>query len=241
MLRKVSLKWIILTLLAVLLEIVMFKLGFWQLRRYHEKQEILQTYQQKLKQHPISWQTFLALRNKQFTRVKVEGFYINQKTLLLDNRWNNGKLGYEVLTPFKVRLGMKLLLVNRGWIAAPPLRSELPHLKNVDGMQQLSGYIMKPVAQGFMLGKNIEDKTLPWPLRIQQINMNEIADVTQVAFYPYILRLAPDHPTGFIRDWPLVNMTPARHLGYAIQWFVLALVLIIAYLILMWHERKWKP
>jgi len=236
-LQKNKLKWLVLTLAVIFFEIVMIQLGFWQLRRYHEKQLVLQQYQQNLKQQPISWQTFLGVRDKIFRRVTVDGYYLNEKTLLLDNRWNNGKLGYEVLTPFKIRLGMKILLVNRGWVPAWPERSRLPEIEPVKGLQQLTGYIVKPPAQGFMLGKNIDETTLRWPIRIQQININEIAGVTQLLFYPYVLRLDQANPSGFIRQWELVNITPARHFGYAIQWFLLSLVLLIGYLIL-WSRGK---
>ena len=216
-------------ILVIILLLVMINLGFWQLRRYHEKQQLLAEYDRHIEAPTLVWQDFL-LKKQNFRRVKLTGHYLKNKTLLLDNRWHNNQLGYEVLTPFKIDNQEKYLLVNRGWVAAPRSRQQQPNIKSLPSQQHLSGYVLKPAKPGFMLGENIEaDKQ--WPLRIQQIKLSDIADVTQLNFYPYVLRLLPTDGNELIQDWRLVNITPARHLGYAIQWFLMSLTLIIVYLI----------
>jgi surfeit locus 1 family protein len=47
---------------------------------------------------------------------------------------------------------------------------------------------------------------------------------------PRVLRLAPESDHGFRRDWPTVSMTPQRHYGYAVQWFGLAVALLVMYI-----------
>jgi surfeit locus 1 family protein len=60
----------------------------------------------------------------------------------------------------------------------------------------------------------------------------------QVPLAPRVLRLDPALPLGYARDLDLLPNTlpPSRHLGYAVQWFAMALtVLLIATLL---HVRR---
>jgi surfeit locus 1 family protein len=66
-------------------------------------------------------------------------------------------------------------------------------------------------------------------LVIQRIDMKDIQRETHQAFYPFILRLNKADPHGFVRDWTITTVEPARHVGYAVQWFAMALTLLIAY------------
>ena len=50
--------------------------------------------------------------------------------------------------------------------------------------------------------------------------------------YPFIIRLSPQAEYGFVRDWPVVAMSVERHFGYALQWFAIALVIIILFIVL---------
>jgi cytochrome oxidase assembly protein ShyY1 len=47
--------------------------------------------------------------------------------------------------------------------------------------------------------------------------------------FPWELRLAPDQPGGFRRDWPVVNVSPEKHRGYALQWFTMAAALLLLF------------
>jgi cytochrome oxidase assembly protein ShyY1 len=47
------------------------------------------------------------------------------------------------------------------------------------------------------------------------------------AFFSYQLRLDQDSPGALQTGWATVSVQPAKHTGYAVQWFVMALVLLI--------------
>ncbi len=218
-------------ILVIILFMTMVGLGFWQLQRYHEKQQLLSTYHRNMKAPPLPWNQFLVTGGD-FRRVTVTGHYLNCKTLLLDSRWHKSRLGYDLLTPFKVSGEDKVLLVNRGWVAAGRTRQDLPIIEVVSGKQTLNGYVLQPEKSGFMLGNTIESGNQP-PLRIQQIDIKVIQQATDLDFYPYVLRLLPTDGNEFLQDWQIVNVTPPRHLAYAIQWFVMSVVLVIAYFIFL--------
>ena len=41
-----------------------------------------------------------------------------------------------------------------------------------------------------------------------------------------------------VREWPIVVMTPTRHYAYAVQWFAMAFVLLVIYLMLSFKKSE---
>lgn len=193
--------------LCILFILLFCWLGVWQIHRYHFKKTLVQTHRQ--------------------TQV-VEGDYQNAQTMFIQNKFYNNRPGFEVLTPLKLAGEKKLLLVDRGWIAEP-LNHQLPVLDKVKGLQKVSGHVRFLNEYQFILGPNIPNP-LTVPLVMQKININELSQLTHEEFYPYILQLDKAEPNGFAREWLVSAMTPEHHLGYAMQWFLMALVLFTAYL-----------
>lgn len=208
--------------------IILFcNLGIWQLHRSHYKKNLLTTFQQRLTEAP---KPFLQIANTintnelQFQSVKLEGYYLNDLTMFVQNQFYQDQLGYEVLTPVKIDGQQKLLLIDRGWIPANKIHS----IDKVLGKQPIVGYIKLINEYQFILGKNIMQPN-SLPLILQKINIQDISQNTHRLFYPYILRLTTVQH-AFIRHWIITTMTPERHMGYAIQWFTMAFVLLLAFL-----------
>ena len=69
------------------------------------------------------------------------------------------------------------------------------------------------------------------PLLVQDANghalRQAIEKTTGVTLFPRELRLDVDQPAGFRRDWPVVNVSPQKHKGYAVQWFTMAAALLL--------------
>ena len=47
---------------------------------------------------------------------------------------------------------------------------------------------------------------------------------------PYPVRIDDGQPGALAVDWQIVNVSPAKHRGYAVQWFTMAAVLAIIFL-----------
>src|SRR3990167_195021 len=178
-------------------------LGIWQLHRYTYKKQLLSTYQNRL-------------------TVTVKGEYLNALTILLQNQFYQGQVGFDVLTPLKIKGEKKLLLVDRGWIKANPDQTA-PTINPVTGEQSLKGYIKLMNERSFILGKNILNP-LTSPLMIQRLDFDELSHVMHQSFYPDVLRLNASEPNGFLRNWVVTTILPERHMAYAVQWFAMAFV-----------------
>mgnify|MGYP000143624448 CR=1 FL=1 len=55
----------------------------------------------------------------------------------------------------------------------------------------------------------------------------------------YQLRLDQDSPGALQTGWAAVSVQPAKHTGYAVQWFVMALVLLLMTLIANSNLVEW--
>jgi len=209
------------TLLIPCLLLTMFFcfLSSWQFHRYHFKQNLIATYQQRLTAAPIP---FIQLPNSnlEFRRVEVTGLYLHNLTLFIQNQFYRGQVGYEVITPLKILGDKKLLLIDRGWVKNIPFDT-------LTMMQHIMGYVKLINESQFILGKNITN-TSHFPLMMQKIDINELQQLTKQSFYPFIIRLDPKAANGFIRDWTINTVAPQQHLSYAIQWLVMAVILLVA-------------
>ncbi len=210
--------------------IVFCLLGNWQWHRYHYKKHLVEHYQAQLVSPLKPLETLLRDPSHpplEFQHVSVSGHYINELTVLLENRFHQDKMGFEVLTPLQIPGSKQIVLVNRGWIPKPD-QALLPKLAYIGTEQHITGYLKLNQEYQFILGNNINDMT-HWPLVMQKIDIDALSQLTGQSFYPFILRLDANAPNGYVRNWVISSVIPERHLGYAFQWFAMAFVLLIAY------------
>lgn len=197
--------------------------GVWQLHRYDYKKNLLTLYQSHFTAQPKLFTEIVnSNEDLQFQSVRVQGEYVNALMMLIQNRYYQGKIGFEVLTPLRIQGEKKLLLIDRGWTNQPDT------IAAVKDVQLILGRIKLLNEWQFTLGKNILAPNAS-PLVMQKIDIQELSNLTHQAYFPYILRLDAAQPHGFVRDWIVTTVLPQRHMGYAVQWFALAMVLFIAY------------
>lgn len=207
-------------------------LGFWQLDREQEKRELQAVFDRRLQEEPVvlteldPGSTELAYR-----KVRLRGQFDNARYFLLDNRIHQGRVGYEVIAPFRVANGQTTVLVNRGWLPAGATRQELPVPAPVNGEQEIRATIYVPTAQAFMLGNETSVAGSGWPRLVQTAEVAWMAtQLQEETVFPYTLRLTEDS-TGLLQaNWPLLNMMPEKHRAYAVQWFAMAAVLLFLFI-----------
>lgn len=222
------------TLVTLLLLPLFISLGIWQMHRAGEKKQLLAIYAMRAKGAPVPFEqlTKAALNGVpiQYRRVRVGGHFAKRRYFLLDHQYVNHRLGYHVLTPLKVAAGKYWLLVDRGWVPGAPDRRVRPEIKMIKGRVELEGTLYKPLKPAFRLGA-LTDGSKSWPKVIQNLDFKALQELWGEPIYPFVLRLSPTSPYGFVRQWQIVAMSPARHWGYALQWFSFACALLIIYVV----------
>lgn len=230
-------------LLAAVLLPVMTSLGFWQLHRADENRELIQMAEQRRQQQPAALgQLPLAqleqdiargnLAHWQLQQVSLQGQWLD-KVFLLENQMHEGHNGYYVIGVMKFK-DERYVLVNRGWIIAPALRSELPEVPAI---------VVAAVEQGeiYVTANVLRDEPVfaenGWPRRIGRFNVPGLARELDVTVLPMIVRLREGSPSALTAQWPVVNITPEKNIAYAIQWFAMSIALVLFYLALSFRRE----
>ncbi len=219
------------TLATLILLPFLTGLGLWQLERAGWKQALIDTHAARTREPAVGLSALLPVTPAgEYRHVTVEGRYDLGHQLLLDNRLHRGRAGYHVLTPLRPADGSTTVLVNRGWVPTGPSRSVLPPLEGPDARVRLSALVKLPPQETFRLGEE-EERHAGWPQVVQSIDMAELEERLGYALLPVVLWLDPEDAHGFERDWkPVHGISPDKHRAYAMQWFTLAVVLILIYL-----------
>ncbi|MGH1460886.1 MAG: SURF1 family protein [Neptuniibacter sp.] len=221
-------KWMLI-IASVLLVPVLLSLGFWQLDRADQKRQLKQSWteQKTLSQLPPLSQ----FQSIQYLQLELKGFLDTQRFFLLDNRIRDGRVGYEVIVPFKTPLG-ELLVANLGWVAAGSNRALLPKVEVPDGKVLINGGA-RLISPAFSLGPLTENNI--WPVRIQQLNAEHMGKLLNKQILPVEVRIKQPVIPALNIEWPIAVMPPQKHLAYAVQWFVMALALVV---LLIWSWRQ---
>lgn len=214
------------TILSLIVIAMFLKLGFWQLKRAHEKQALIDTAVSQVHQPFKFWQAGDPIPQI-FDPLQVQGKFLKE-TFLLDNQPKNHRWGYQVLSLFALSSG-GAVLIDRGWIAQQEgEREKLPEIQIPTGTLVLHGQAFMPSTKGFLLG-DILERQEDNILVVEKIDLPAFSKILHKPLYPFIIRLNKSEAYGYERTWPVVNMTPARHKAYAFQWFAMAVIVILLY------------
>ena len=220
------------TLFTLVMVPTMIALGFWQLGRADEKTALAAAWERQQNQPPVEVQNLdgRAPEALAYRPVTATGRFRDSEYLLLDNRIHRGQFGYEVLAILDLDQVDLSVIVNRGWIAGDAARRSLPELPSLAGSQIVSGHVYIPPGEPYLLQEQELDDS--WPKVVQAVEMDKIAAaIGGDAVFPHLLRLDRDSPAALTVDWRVVNVRPEKHQGYAVQWFTMAVVLAIFYLL----------
>lgn len=184
-------------------------LGAWQWQRAEEKR----VYLAELAAAPAMVEPGEAPRTG--AEVTLSGEFRAAETLFLDNRVREGQVGVAVLTPLVDDAGRRWL-IQRGFKATGPYRVD-PRVATPEGRVTLTGTWQTAGEQGLRFGPNREGRRLQ--------TLDPAAWPEGFAFAGWLHQEAGE---GAFAPWWQANvMPPSRHLGYAVQWWGLALAALL--------------
>jgi surfeit locus 1 family protein len=212
---------------------ILLKLAFWQLDRGEQKQQRLTQIAHYQQFEHMSFANLLKVREDYEPTgitIKTQGVFATPATWLLDNKVVKGQVGYDVLLAFKPNVDDKWLLVNMGWLKGDYAnRSILPEVIVPTGNVTLEAYVKAKDLSAFALSE-VSANSQQWPQRIQQINFDTLEKQSKLTFYPFMLYAEQSEEFGFTHHYEPVVMPPEKHQAYAVQWFLLALAVLIVFI-----------
>lgn len=175
-------------------------LGNWQLRRADETR---------------------ALLAAEAAPEPLRGRFLEKNMMYLANRFREGRAGYEVLQALVLADGRNVL-VERGWVAAPPGAGAPPPVPTPAGEVELRGVRRERVERVYAApGAGNRGRVR------ENVSLAEFAAWSGLALEPYVIEQHSPLSDGLQRDWPHHGIGVAGHQSYALQWYSLAALSIV--------------
>lgn len=222
-------------------------LGNWQTRRAAEKTLL----QQRLAERGAAPPLVLGAANPatlpatlpaalqdpaalEYRRVVVSGEFVPNWAVYLDNRPHQGRSGFVLLMPFTIAGSRRQVLVARGWLPRDPAAAaRAPHVATPAGRVTIEGIAVRHPARVMQLGT---PPALAPGAIVQNIEVGDFARASGLDLQPFLLeQTSPDGPgpagDPLVRTWPAPGIDVDRHKGYAFQWYALAVMAFLFFLI----------
>jgi cytochrome oxidase assembly protein ShyY1 len=208
-------------------------LGIWQLNRAEQKEQQIEDSQGPvLKADAVDWQAPPFYRD-----VGISGDVKRDVIFLLDNKTHNGQFGYEVFAP--VMVNSDYFLVSLGWVEGNADRSILPELLLPEKLTSALAVIRQsPTNPLFGVDANLQHSHNSNVWVVQSLTRPWLEQTLGMPFSGF-LQLKETELNGIGPGvWQPSVMSPAKHKGYALQWFSMAVALLGMFLYAGFKRQK---
>ena len=210
-------------------------LGLWQLERADQKRTI-EAAILNANTGPVELiANGRELLDKEYYDVRLQGNYLSDKQFIYDNQIVDQVSGYYVLTPFILTDQLGVILVNRGFIPWNGQRERLADIAVDSVSRDIKVQVSSPIKR---MELKATDVSRQFPVLIQAIDFDVLEEVSKLKFVMVVGLLDPSSSDGYVRKWEPYTGSIEKHIGYAIQWFLMALVLAIIGLRIGLNRRK---
>jgi surfeit locus 1 family protein len=236
---------VLITIAVLAASVVCVRLGFWQLSRWRGKQALNAAIRASettpgltvAGEPPPS----AAALNRS---VRVTGRFDETRQFMLSGMLHDGEPGVEVVTPLRIAGATTAMLVNRGWLPADdattarPQDHPEPGELTVDGVAEALKHGAGPPGPRALAGAPPAGDSLAL-YTVRWLDADSIATRLPYPIAGYVVRQRPGAgvpglPRRTVR--PLYDET--MHLGYAIQWFLFAILIPGGTAALAWSRRR---
>lgn len=259
--RPAGLRFWLITLAAVVGMGVTASLGRWQLSRAAEKEALQHLLDERARLPAVDAASLLAARPSAdadlaavlHRAVVLEGYWVPEHTVYLDNRQMQGRPGFFVLTPLRLarpEAGQErgnegaaesgVVLVQRGWVARNfQDRQQLPAVPTPAQRVRIEGRVAAAPSRLYEFQDRQGGQGFS---RIRQnLDLAAFRTETGLALAPFTVLQTGTASDGLLRDWPVVGTGVEKHYGYAFQWFGLCGLMALLYVWFQIVRRFIRP
>ncbi|MCY7387961.1 MAG: SURF1 family protein [Burkholderiales bacterium] len=217
------------TIAALLVLLVTLYLGYWQQGRAHEKQMLQAEFDARGAAPAISLGSSIDMADPvkyRYARATVRGELLASGQIFLDNKFDNERVGFHVITPLKIEGTNRYVLVNRGWVARDTGYPLPPVVGVPTGLVNIEGVIVLPTSRFLELSQHTVQGTVWQNLTVERYRRESGRDVLSLVL------LARE---GGDALRPVLERPDARaekHVEYMLTWYSLAATVAILWLAL---------
>ena len=219
------------TLAAIVVIAVCVSAGFWQRSRMEQKLALRAQVEAAAKADPVAMPRATAWDAWRFRPVRITGTFDAAHQILIDNRIRGGRAGYDVIAPLALTDG-RVVLVDRGWIAAGASRADVPQVPPPSGAVAIAGRLNRPPGAYLELASGTVQGRV-W----QNLDIPRYEAATGLTVLPVIVeQTAPAAPgDDLVREWPAPDLGAEKHMSYMLQWFAFAATTLV-----LWGWTTWR-
>lgn len=204
---------------------ILVGLGLWQLQRLAWKEGVLSAIAARMDEPPAPLPAAPEVGRDAFLPVQVAGRFTGQALDVLVSRKGAGP-GFRVVAAFETDAGRRIL-VDRGFV--PEAARGAGH--GAEGPLTVTGNLHWP--------DETDSYTLPPDARTGIWYARDVAGMAAALATEPVLVVARSDTGAGIAPWPVdTSGIPNDHLGYAVQWFLLAAVWAGMTILYLWRMRR---
>jgi cytochrome oxidase assembly protein ShyY1 len=230
-------RWIIFTLVALVIAVTCVRLALWQMDRLHGRREYNAAYAAAMAAAPVPIEGLLRdgsdAGDLRYRHVTATGTYDPAHEVILYGRTMDGRPGNHVVTPLVLASGTAVL-VDRGWV---PFEMDTPPVTEAPvttGEVEVTGLLV-PAELG---GSPSEDGPVT---TVTEIDVDVLGGQMSYPLLPVMLQLQDQDPP-LTSDLPVPppppELTEGTHLSYAFQWLAFGVIAVIGWFILVRRESR---
>lgn len=216
-------RWLGYLALAVAFALVCSFLAWWQWDRREQALAAIDRLESNYDRAPAAVADVLPAldafdADQQWTPVLLEGEYLVAEQLLLRGRWREGRVGFDVITPFRTLDGT-VFVVDRGWIGQAE-GAEQPVTAPATPEGRTTVVARLRPNEGQIAGRGAPEG------QVASVDLPSIAEAlgepTYTGAYGLLVTEGGGEPADVaVANRPVLDEGP--HLSYSLQWYVFAL------------------
>jgi surfeit locus 1 family protein len=238
-------RWILSHLLVLLLVITMISLGFWQLRRLHERRTYNASVRANESQPAQPVEDVLHAgdpvsvgHDLNFRRVSATGTYDTSNEIIVRARSLAETPGVWALTPLRLADGTGVIVL-RGFLPSQGTLERVPSDAEPPGGEvSITGLVQETQTRGAF------GATDPADGRLTTMARADVARIAKQLPYPVLpayLQLQAQQPPQAgpqprVLPEPVLDEGP--HFSYAIQWFIFTTIAIVGYPLILRRKAR---
>lgn len=223
-------------LATVLMVLLFVHLGNWQAGKGALRAAEIAQFKERAQRGPYRVEGGLLEPGQiQDAPVSVRGHYLPAEQFYIDNRLESGKPGVQLVMPLQISGSQTRVLVNRGWMPWAQRQSPLPTVATPGGEVEVSGIASVPSGKKFFLMPAHADER---PQLWSRLDLERFAALHPQPTQAFVILQNPnDAADGLVRHWPEPEDRVAMHRSYSLQWYGMALALVIFFCVASLRKR----
>jgi surfeit locus 1 family protein len=235
-------RWLLSHLLVIALVVVMVNLGFWQLRRLHDRRECntVRRENRSLPASPVDsvlGPATASIDSDAYNcsgpvdrEVTATGTFDTDNEVIIRSRSQDERPGAWVATPLVPDAGGEAVLVVRGFVPTPGVLDRVPaDAAPPAGTVTVTGYLQASQTKGAFGPTDPSTGHLTTLARVDVARVQQQVPYRLLPAFVQLERSDPPATGQFPQPVPRIGLDEGPHLSYAVQWFLFSTIAVVGY------------